>query len=331
MARANGRRGARALRAALRGARARRLELRRLLRPRSTARCAARRARRDGTARARRPASRTPTSPARRGSPRSSRHWWRRARTPRRSAQPAAERPSLAGAAGPPILQPLEPVGATLVRNELLSGAGSQKEVRAVAFDLSDTGARYEAGDSLGVVCANAPGVVAEWLDATGIAPHTIVELDGAGALRSWTPSATRLDITKITARPGEVHRGAQPRPHPVGAAAAREQGAPRAVPVEPAGGRPRARLPGDGRPPTTGSGCSSGCSRGSTRSRRVRRATPTPSQLTVSVVRFETESGRARGGVCSTFLADGDAAIGPRVPAAIARTSGRPRPATRR
>ena len=88
------------------------------------------------------------------------------------------------------------PVGATLVRNELLSGAGSQKEVRRIAFDLSDTGARYEAGDSLGVVCANAPGVVAEWLEATGIAPHTIVEVDGqertfVDALR------TRLDVTK--------------------------------------------------------------------------------------------------------------------------------------
>jgi len=34
--------------------------------------------------------------------------------------------------------------------------------------------------------------------------------------------------------------------------------------------------------------------------------------ELTVSVVRFQTEAGRARGGVCSTFLADGEGLAAP-------------------
>ena len=54
-------------------------------------------------------------------------------------------------------------------------------------------------------------------------------------------------------------------------------------------------------------------------------RSTPTRSQLTVSVVRFETETGHARGGVCSTFLADGDAASARPCTCSGRRTSGRP------
>jgi sulfite reductase alpha subunit-like flavoprotein len=196
-------------------------------------------------------------------------------------------------------------VHAPLVRNDLLSGAGSRKEVRRFAFDLADSGAAYQAGDALGVLCANAPSVVAEWLEATGIAPRTVVEIDGeersfADALR------TRLDITRtppdlvrfIAERSGDSALGALlrrenksrleqflwsqqavdlVRDHPVRATAEEWVGVL---------GRLQPRQYSISSSPKTD---------------------PDTVELTVSVVRFQTEAGRARGGVCSTFLADGE------------------------
>ena len=206
--------------------------------------------------------------------------------------------------------------------------AGSAKEVRQFGFDLSHAGASYEAGDSLGIVCANTAEVVEEWLDATGLGRRAIVEVDGEerfleDALR------TQLDITRITsdllAFVAERNRRFAPR----GAPAPREQGPPRAVPVEHAGRRPAARVPGHAPTPRNGSRCSSACSRASTRSRRARKTSPHEVQLTVSVVRFETETGRRRGGVCSTFLADA-AARRARVPAEVAALPPAGHPPTR-
>lgn len=210
------------------------------------------------------------------------------------------------------------PVRATLVRDELLSGAGSKKEVRRFAFDLSDSGAAYEAGDSLGVVCANSPGVVAEWLEATGIPAATIVEIDGeertfGDALRTRlditrTPTdlvrfiAERRDDTTLTALLRRENKGRLDqflwsqqavdlvRDHPVQASAAEwvevlKRLQPRQYSISSS--------------PKTD---------------------PDTVELTVSVVRFETESGRARGGVCSTFLAGG---LGESAPVYLQRTPG--------
>lgn len=90
------------------------------------------------------------------------------------------------------------PLPATLVRNELLSRAGTGKEVRQFGFDLSDSGAVYEVGDSLGVRPSNCAALVAEWLAVTGLEGSRIVEVGGreftlAEALR------THYDITKVS------------------------------------------------------------------------------------------------------------------------------------
>ncbi|MEV4126532.1 bifunctional nitrate reductase/sulfite reductase flavoprotein subunit alpha [Nocardia sp. NPDC049707] len=90
------------------------------------------------------------------------------------------------------------PVTAPLVRNEPLSHIGSPKEVRQFGFDLRGLKAGYEVGDSLGVWPTNTDSMVSEWLGATGLAGHRIIELDNqelplAQALR------TRYDITKIS------------------------------------------------------------------------------------------------------------------------------------
>ncbi|WP_280300425.1 bifunctional nitrate reductase/sulfite reductase flavoprotein subunit alpha [Nocardia neocaledoniensis] len=90
------------------------------------------------------------------------------------------------------------PVRATLVRNDVLSAPGSPKEVRRFGFDLRDLEASYEVGDSLGILPENCPGLVEEWLAATGLDGRRVVELDDrdlplAEALR------THYDITKVS------------------------------------------------------------------------------------------------------------------------------------
>ncbi len=52
------------------------------------------------------------------------------------------------------------PYAATLVTNKRLSGANSDKDIRHFEFDLTDSGLKYEAGDALGVIPVNDPVLV---------------------------------------------------------------------------------------------------------------------------------------------------------------------------
>ncbi|ADP11165.1 Sulfite reductase [Erwinia sp. Ejp617] len=52
------------------------------------------------------------------------------------------------------------PYAATLVTNKRLSGENSGKDIRHFEFDLSDSGLKYEAGDALGVIPVNDPALV---------------------------------------------------------------------------------------------------------------------------------------------------------------------------
>ncbi|MCT2385799.1 sulfite reductase subunit alpha [Erwinia pyrifoliae] len=52
------------------------------------------------------------------------------------------------------------PYAATLVTNKRLSGENSGKDIRHFEFDLSDSGLKYEAGDALGVIPVNGPALV---------------------------------------------------------------------------------------------------------------------------------------------------------------------------
>lgn len=61
------------------------------------------------------------------------------------------------------------PVPAPVIGNEVLTTPDATKEVRRIAFDLGDSAARYEVGDSLGVWPTNCPSLVAEFLDAAGL------------------------------------------------------------------------------------------------------------------------------------------------------------------
>ncbi len=202
------------------------------------------------------------------------------------------------------------PVHAPLVRNDLLSAAGSQKEVRRIAFDLTGSGAAYEAGDSLGVVCTNAPAMVAEWLAATGVAAHAIVEIDGEERTFADT-LRTRLDITRT---PLELVRFIAERSGDgtLGALLRREN---KSRLEQFLWGQQAVDLVRDFPVQASASEWTGVLKRLQPRQYSISsspKSDPDTVELTVSVVRFRTESGRARGGVCSTFLADGDAHAAP-------------------
>ena len=64
------------------------------------------------------------------------------------------------------------PYVATMVDNRVLSGPDSAKEIRHLAFALGDSGLAYEAGDALGVMPVNDPGLVQAILERVGASAH---------------------------------------------------------------------------------------------------------------------------------------------------------------
>jgi NADPH-dependent sulfite reductase flavoprotein alpha-component len=209
------------------------------------------------------------------------------------------------------------PLRAELVTNTLLSGSGSAKEVRCLGFDIAGTGVGYEAGDALGVVCANAPAVVEDWLDATALPPRSVVEVDGEECF--LREALARLDITRIT--PDLLTFIAERTPDNGLTTLLRRENAGRLeqhlwrmqavdllreFPVT-----ADAQVWIDTLKPLQPRHYSISSSP---------KQSPAEVQLTVSVVRFDTEAGMPRGGVCSTFLADGTAA-----PIFLRRSSFRP------
>ncbi|MDE0546896.1 bifunctional nitrate reductase/sulfite reductase flavoprotein subunit alpha [Microbacterium sp. C7(2022)] len=195
------------------------------------------------------------------------------------------------------------PISARLVVNELLTLPGSAKEVRRIGFDLADTGAVYEAGDSLGVICPHSDAVVGEWLEVTGLSPRTVVEVDGT---EYYMADAARsvFDITRITPellafvaeRHGDPHLNTLlRRDHKSGLArfvwSMQAMDLLRMFPVH-----------------ATAAEWLSVLKKLQPRQYSISSSSahdPDRVELTISVVRFETEGGRHRGGVGSAYLAD--------------------------
>ncbi|MFF7896311.1 molybdopterin-dependent oxidoreductase [Streptomyces sp. NPDC007907] len=218
---------------------------------------------------------------------------------------------ALGGSAAAPAAEPrtrAKPVTtARLVGNRLLSGAGAGKEVRRFTFDTSGTDLAYEAGDALGVRPVNAPSLVAEWLAVTGVDAEAAVAVDGIGEVPFGEALHRHLDITRISPdllrfvaeRARDRHELRRLlRPDNKDGLAQWSWGrqavdvlaeyAVRASAEEWAGvlRRLQPRLYSISSSPLVDP-------------RRV--------ALTVSVVRYENLHGRARGGVCSPYLADAE------------------------
>ncbi|MFK0172932.1 molybdopterin-dependent oxidoreductase [Streptomyces sp. NPDC090306] len=227
------------------------------------------------------------------------------------AAPPAAAPASTAAPAptAPSAPRPRRPAPAVarLVGNRLLSLPGAGKEVRRLTLDTRDcaTPLVYEAGDALGVRPRNASGLVAEWLDVTGLDAGTAVDVGDAGRVELGEALLRHLDITRITPGllrfvaerahdPRELHNLLRPDNRGelakwswgrqavdvVGEYGVRADAAEWAAVL----GRLRPRLYSISSSPLTD---------------------PHQVSLTVSVVRYENRDGRPRQGVCSPFLAD--------------------------
>ncbi|MFE6194826.1 molybdopterin-dependent oxidoreductase [Streptomyces sp. NPDC057838] len=220
---------------------------------------------------------------------------------------PPAPAGSTARSGLPPATARPEPAATTarLVGNRLLSRPGAGKEVRRFTFDTSGTDLTYEAGDALGVRPVNAPALVEEWLAVTGLDASTPVPVGGAGDVPFGEALLRHLDITRITpdllrfvaGRARDDHELRRLlRPDNQDGLAQWSWGR-QAVDVV-AEYAVRA---------------SAGEWAGVLRKLQPRLYSISSSPLvdphlvalTVSVVRYENLRGRARGGVCSPFLAD--------------------------
>ncbi len=218
-------------------------------------------------------------------------------------AAPATTSTEVAPRAPERLFTRANPVAAALQTNILLSGADSAKEVRRIGFDIAGAGLTYAAGDSLGVVCSNSAPLVAEWLSATGLDGRGIVELDDrehylADALTH------RLDLTRVT--PALLEFLAERSADSTLSGLLRRENSARlqqylwsmqaidlihAHPVQAAAPEWLAVL-----------------KRLAPRQYSISSSpkhSPDQIDLTVGVVRFATEAGRRRGGVCSAMLAD--------------------------
>ncbi|VVP81694.1 Nitrate reductase [Pseudomonas fluorescens] len=76
-----------------------------------------------------------------------------------------------------------KPYASRLLSNLHLNQQSSNKETRLFSLALADSGLHYEAGDALGVIPRNCPGLVAEMLELTRLGADTTVKVDKVGEL----------------------------------------------------------------------------------------------------------------------------------------------------
>lgn len=70
------------------------------------------------------------------------------------------------------------PYAAVILENQLLSGRGSDKEVRHIELSLEDSGLTYEPGDAVGIYPRNNPDLVAQLLQVLGFDGGQMVTVD---------------------------------------------------------------------------------------------------------------------------------------------------------
>ncbi|KMM47068.1 reductase [Cellulomonas sp. A375-1] len=223
------------------------------------------------------------------------------------SPEPARATPGVAtqAPAAPARATRQRPGGARLVGNRLLSMPGSAKEVREIVLDVADSPREvsYRAGDALAVRPTNASALVDEWLAVTGWDPDQDVEVEGR-ALRLRDALTSELDISRVShdlltlvaehSGSAELRRLLRPGS---GSDLARWTWCRQAVDVV-----------ADLAPDVAAADLVGALRRLAPRQYSISssaRVTPGRVTLTMSVVRYASPSGAARGGVCSTFLAD--------------------------
>lgn len=87
------------------------------------------------------------------------------------------------------------PYPAEVLVNQKITGAGSTKDVRHLELSLEGSGLCYEPGDSLAVVAANPPQLVAQFVEWLGADAGDEVEVDG-DTMTLGDALSTELEIT---------------------------------------------------------------------------------------------------------------------------------------
>lgn len=180
------------------------------------------------------------------------------------------------------------PLRTRIIHNRVLNGPGSAKDVRSIAFHLPDGAADYSPGDALGVWPVNDPALVDEFLTAIGASADEQVTIGDGERIRLADALRHRLDITRVAPTFVEFVRSRGGRCE--GNTAWGRQ----CIDLVPGIDAP-AQLWVDALRPLTPRLYSISSSP---------RIDPKRVEITVSAVRFDV-SGTARGGACSTFLAD--------------------------
>lgn len=91
------------------------------------------------------------------------------------------------------------PLQAQLIINQRLNAKGADKEIRQFGFDLTESGFHYEAGDALGVWPTNCPELVGDILNALKLSPSTMVSVKDHGDLALVDALSHHYEIARIT------------------------------------------------------------------------------------------------------------------------------------
>ncbi|WP_312935910.1 bifunctional nitrate reductase/sulfite reductase flavoprotein subunit alpha [Pseudomonas sp.] len=91
-----------------------------------------------------------------------------------------------------------QPLRTTLLSNRLLNAEGAEKETRHLAFDLNGHHFPYHAGDALGVWPINAPGLVDDVLAAMGLDGDIQIALDKQPPMPLRRALTEHLEIARI-------------------------------------------------------------------------------------------------------------------------------------
>lgn len=103
-----------------------------------------------------------------------------------------------AGAEAPASYSRKNPFAAEVLTNVVMNGRGSDKEVHHIELDTEDSGLTWEPGDSLGIIPANDPEVVAELIGALGAAADDeVTGIDGEVSLEHALTH--QYEITTLT------------------------------------------------------------------------------------------------------------------------------------
>lgn len=91
------------------------------------------------------------------------------------------------------------PLNAPLVINQRLNANGAEREIRQFGFDLSNSDFSYEAGDALGVWPTNCPELVGDMLNALKLSPSTMVTVKDHGDIALVDALSHHYEIARIT------------------------------------------------------------------------------------------------------------------------------------